>query len=96
MIGSWVRKKQSFYTRKAFERVFSKPFFYEQLKYDEREKIILFAIKFNEVLLSVAFFIALITVFFKFLLVRIGFEKTVILLLVGITFVLRSSLEKKE
>lgn len=93
MIGEWVRKKQSVITRKSFERVFQNPFFYESLTYNERERVIKFAIKFNQVLLSIAFFFALITVFLKFVLVRLGFEQTVVLLLIVVVFVLRSNLE---
>jgi len=93
VIGEFIRKRQEDFTRKYLMRIFDRPFFRSELSYRQLEKIISVTVKVNQLLLSVVFFLALLTVFFKFILPRLGFEKSVILLLVVMIFLIRSFLE---
>lgn len=94
MIGQYVRKKQERWVRKYFFLIMSKPQFSGILSSSQMEKVVSFTVAFNQFVMGVAFFLALITVFMKYILVSLEFEKTVVLLLVIIMWVLRSLSEK--
>lgn len=96
MIGEAIRKNHEKVTRKFVLRFFDKPKYADVLPVSTLHRIVDVYSAVVGFLLSIAFFVALLTVFFKYVLPNIGFEKTVVLLLVVNIFVVRSALEKKE
>lgn len=94
MIGSFIRRKQERWVRKYFFMIVRKPQFSGVFSEYQLEKIVKFAVGFNQAVMSVAFFFAIMTVFMKYVLPRLEFEKTVVLILVIFMFLLRSLTEK--
>jgi len=94
MIGQWVRSRHEGLTKKYMYRIFDKPVYREFLSLNQLDKIIKVYVGVMEFVFSIAFFLAILTVFMRYVLPRLEFEKTVVLILVIIMFILRSLSEK--
>lgn len=95
MIGSFIRVKQGKVTERVWRKILAKPYF-SVLGYDEKEKIVNFAVKLNTFLLSLAFFLAVTYLFTKIIYNNIGFEKTIVLMVAIILFILRNNREQES
>jgi len=93
VFGATIRRKNKNMVEKVLKKLFDKEEYYDVLPPKKLNKIIDITAKVGKFLLSVALFIATSTVFLKILYVRLGFEKTIILMLCVIIFMFRSFLE---
>lgn len=94
VIGSLIRQRHERWARKYVRKVLEKPFFREVITDYHIEKIIKYYVAFNTALLNITFFIVLLMIFLRGVYVRMGFEKTIILLLVIMVFLGRRFLER--
>jgi len=93
VIGSALRKSNKKIVEKVLLRLFDNDKYSEHLPRRRLLKIIDWTAKIGKFMLSIAFFLALYTVFARIVLPRAGFDKTIVLMLTVIIFVLRSFLE---
>ena len=94
MIGSIIRQRHEEWTRKHLTRLLRRPFFASEISYTQVEKIVKVMIQINTFLMNITFFFALIYIFVKGSYNSIGFEKTVIVLMVIMLFLTRRFMER--
>lgn len=96
MIGEGIRKNYRSIVTKVLKKFFDREDLYDVLPPKRLDKIIDVTVMIGQFLLSIAFFLAVVSVFLRFVYPSIGFEKTIIVMLAAIMFIIRSYLEAQN